>query len=239
MSNKNQLETNNEDMFNKNQFNNSIKGNQNKNINPDIISKDYNLSPNKNENDEKISDIKYNSIISKEINKNNINKKESNYDNNIIIDNNFSLNNKNNNNDKENNKISTKEINNNKTKGKINDKINMNTVQNINNEIEFIRDQIKEKSENIINTINTINQITKKKTHINDNYKKALLFSINSGFFKPRQTFKIYISSPYFYKNIRKEVMLKKYLDKMEKELIKLNYFILQHVSINIYLKNL
>ena len=33
--------------------------------------------------------------------------------------------------------------------------------------------------------------------------------------------------------------MLKKYLDKMEKELIKLNYFILQHVSINIYLKNL
>ena len=44
--------------------------------------------------------------------------------------------------------------------------INTNNPQNfkiINNEIEYIRKQIKEKSENIINTINTINNITKKK----------------------------------------------------------------------------
>ena len=108
----------------------------------------------------------------------------------------------------------------------------------MNKEIEYIRNQIKEKSENIINTINTINQITKKKNPSsmkNDNYKKALLLALNSGFFKPRQMFKIYISSPYFLKNIKKEVMLKKYLNKMEKELIKLNYFILQHVSINLH----
>ena len=111
-------------------------------------------------------------------------------------------------------------------------KINMNTIQSFNNEIQFIRNQIKEKSENIINTINTINQITKKKPKSNENYKKALLLSINSGFFKPRKMFNIYKSSPYFYKNIKKEVMLKKYLSKMEKELIRLNYFILQHVSI-------
>jgi len=43
--------------------------------------------------------------------------------------------------------------------------------------------------------------------------------------------YNFYKSSHYLYKNIKKEVMLKKYLDKMEKELIKLNYFILQHVS--------
>ena len=115
--------------------------------------------------------------------------------------------------------------------------INTNNPQNFkttNNEIEYIRKQIKEKSENIINTINTINNITKKKNPqlININNKKALLLSINAGFFKPRQVFNIYISSPYFYKNIKKEIMLKNYLNKMEKELIKLNYFILQHVSI-------
>ena len=115
-------------------------------------------------------------------------------------------------------------------------KLNINTVQNINNEIEFIRKQIKEKSENIINTINTINKITKKKNTNNVNYKKALLLSLNSGFFKPRQVFNIYISSPYFLKNIKKEIMLKKYLNKLEKELIKLNYFILQHVSIKIFI---
>ena len=115
--------------------------------------------------------------------------------------------------------------------------MNINTIQNFNNEIQFIRKQIKEKSENIINTINTINEITKKKPKSNENYKKALLLSINSGFFKPRKMFNIYKSSPYFYKNIKKEVMLKRYLAKMEKELIKLNYFILQHVSI-IYLYN-
>ena len=121
----------------------------------------------------------------------------------------------------------------NKTKEKesMNKKINMNTIQSFNNEIQFIRNQIKEKSENIINTINTINQITKKKNKSNENYKKTLLLSINSGFFKPRKMFTLYKSSPYFYKNIKKEIMLKKYLDKMEKELIKLNYFILQHVS--------
>ena len=113
----------------------------------------------------------------------------------------------------------------------IKEKININTIQNFNNEIQYIRKQIKEKSENIINTINTINQITKKKNPINENYKKALLLAINSGFFKPRKMYNFYKSSHYLYKNIKKEIMLKKYLDKMEKELIKLNYFILQHVS--------
>ena len=113
----------------------------------------------------------------------------------------------------------------------INEKININTIQHFNNEIQYIRNQIKEKSANIINTINTINQITKKKNPINENYKKALLLSINSGFFKPRKMYNLYKSSSYLYKNMKKEIMLKRYLDKMEKELIKLNYFILQHVS--------
>ena len=116
------------------------------------------------------------------------------------------------------------------------DNLDINTIQNFNNEIELIRKQIKEKSENIINTINTINKITKKKPYQNENYKKALLLSLNSGFFKPRKVFNMYIKHPYFYKNIKKEVMLKKYLNKMEKELIKLNYFILQHVSIYLIL---
>ena len=101
-----------------------------------------------------------------------------------------------------------------------------------NNEIINMREKIKEKTDEILNNINEINEIKKKQKLIDDNYKKALLLTINSGFLKPRKIYPLYLSSPYLNKNINKYIMIKDSLKKLEETHIKLNYFILEHVSI-------
>ena len=70
---------------------------------------------------------------------------------------------------------------------------------------------------------------------IHDNFTKALLLTLNLGFLSPRKTYSLYILSPYLNKNIDKQVMIKHTLKKLEEQFIKLNYFILEHVSINIF----
>ena len=64
------------------------------------------------------------------------------------------------------------------------------------------------------------------------NYTKALLLSINLGFLSPKKTFSLYISSQYLYKNIKKEIMLRKKLKELDEHYTKLNFFIINHVSI-------
>ena len=100
-----------------------------------------------------------------------------------------------------------------------------------NNEIDKIKEKIKEKKDDILNQINTINQITQKHKIVNENYRKALLLSLNLGFLLPKKIYSLYISSPYLYNNIKKEVLLRVALKKLENDYIKLNYFILEHVS--------
>ena len=100
-----------------------------------------------------------------------------------------------------------------------------------NNEIVKIKDKIKEKKDDIVDQTNTINQITQKNKIVNENYKKALLLSLNLGFLLPKKIYSLYISSPYLYNNIKKEVLLRVALKKLENDYIKLNYFILEHVS--------
>ena len=95
-----------------------------------------------------------------------------------------------------------------------------------------MKEKIKEKKDEILNDINTINTITKKKLKSN-NYKKALLLAINLGFFNSRKTYSLYISSPFLYKNINKEILVKDTLKKLEDNYTKLNYFILKHVRKN------
>ena len=98
-----------------------------------------------------------------------------------------------------------------------------------------MREKIKEKKDEIISNINAINNIKKKEKMIHDNFTKALLLTLNLGFLNPRKTYSLYILSPYLNKNIDKQVMINHTLKKLEEQFIKLNYFILEHVSINIF----
>lgn len=98
-------------------------------------------------------------------------------------------------------------------------------------DIDKIKEKIKEKKDDIVSQINAINEITQKHKIINENYRKALLLSLNLGFLQPKKVYSLYISSPYLYNNIKKEVMLRVALKKLETDYTKLNYFILEHVS--------
>ena len=95
-----------------------------------------------------------------------------------------------------------------------------------------MREKVKEKTDEVLNNIKAINEIKKRQKLINENYRKALLLTLNLGFLKPKKTFSLYLSSPYLNKNIKKEIMIKDILKKLEESYIKLNYFILEHVSI-------
>ena len=78
--------------------------------------------------------------------------------------------------------------------------------------------------------------ITKKQKQI-DNYRKALILSLNSGFFKPRNIYNLFTFSPYIYNNINISIMLKKTITTLEQENKKLTDFISKHVSIYIFKK--
>ena len=67
------------------------------------------------------------------------------------------------------------------------------------------------------------------------NYRKALILSLNSGFFKPRNIYKLFTKSPYIYNNINIRVMLEKTIIHLERENKKLTNFISKHVSIYLF----
>ena len=149
-----------------------------------------------------------------------------------IVESNYSINKFNANNISGTNDIKNEENISQIKKGKI--PINHIELKNLSNEIENMRDKIKEKTDEILSNIKEINEIKNKQKLINDNYCKALLLTLNLGFLKPRKTYSLYISSPYLYKNIKKDIMIKDSLKKLEENYIKLKYFILEHVSIYI-----
>jgi hypothetical protein len=102
-------------------------------------------------------------------------------------------------------------------------------INTLNTEIKNMKEKIKEKTDEIKNNIKAINKITKNKK-LKSDYRKALLLAINLGFFTPKKTYSLFISSPFLYKNINKEIMVKDALKKLEDIYIELNYFVLQHV---------
>ena len=228
-------------------YNNLImNNNESKEYNNNAEKKEYNSINDKEFN---ISNNDYINNNSKSIS-NNFNNDNDNRKNNEDIINNKNIDVTNNNNDNiafDENKdrnISSYDINGQNKSNIKNDDLISNENKNVdseektipipmptNNEIDKIKEKIKEKKDDILNQINTINQITQKHKIVNENYRKALLLSLNLGFLLPKKIYSLYISSPYLYNNIKKEVLLRVALKKLENDYIKLNYFILEHVS--------
>ena len=205
------------------EYNNNVENNEYNSIND----KEYNISKNNNINNNwnSINNFNYENANRKN-NEDSINKK------------NIDLINSNNNNDNIGFDINKNKIKKNDFIYNENNNINpeetsIPTPMPINNDIDIdkIKEKIKEKKDDIVNQINAINEITQKHKTINENYRKALLLSLNSGFLLPKKIYSLYISSPYLYNNIKKEVMLRVALKKLETDYTKLNYFILEHVS--------